>query len=136
MIAMPQHWGRAIYQSLLALVALVVVVVIAWGLISGRFWAWRADVWKDKATQAAGEAVSQKANATSARAAASNAIETRERIARVVVEVRDRSDARAERIESHADTAADVGELDPAVLRELADAEAEYRAASARLRRP
>jgi hypothetical protein len=127
--------GDTAFRWIVATLVLILVGSLAYGLVSGKFWAWRAHRAEDKAQQAADRAQTEAGNAQGARDASRNDAETRGRIDRIVVDVRDNTGQRAERIEAHAKPDAASGEPDPDVLRDIADGEAEYRAAAARLQR-
>lgn len=126
--------GETAFRWIVAALVLLLIVSLGYGFLSGKFWAMRAERAEQRAEIAAARAKIEAANAKGARDSAQNATMTRERIDRIVVDVRDNTGQRAERIESHANPA-DTGEPDPDVLRDIEDGEAEYRAAAARLQR-
>lgn len=127
---------KTIGQYFANIVVLLLVLWVAWAFISGAFARWQLGRAKARAETAEAAARIERANAQGARAGAQIATDTRGRIDTLVVEVRDKTAQRADRIEQHADPDADTGKPDPDVLRDLEDAEAEYRAAASRLQRP
>lgn len=129
--------GETVYRLVLAGLLLVAIGWTAWAFVSGRWWAWRADVWKERAQAAADAARQERANARSADAGAANATATRQGMDTATGAVRAETEAAAERIERHAhpDNPAAVDDAGAELVRELDDAEARARAAADRLQR-
>jgi hypothetical protein len=127
--------GDTVFRWIVAGLVLALLGSLVYGFTVGKFWAFRAHRAEAKAVQAADRAQVEAGNAQGARASADNAAQTRDRMDRIVFEVRDNTGQRAERIESHAKPDAAGSVPDPDVLRDIQDAEADYRAAAARLQR-
>jgi biopolymer transport protein ExbB/TolQ len=118
-----------------AALLLIVVAVLAWSLITGRFWQWRADVWKGRAQEATQAAEQAQAKADSADAGAANATETRQEMDAALDKTRTETKSSVERIKNHAPVAEPVPDasLDAGILRELEEGDRAYRAAADRL---
>lgn len=119
------------------LVALVAVAT--WGVFSGKFYAWRANVWKERAETAAGKAVIEQRRAEAAEASVGIARETQEGMDNIRVEVVLPAEQSAQRIEAKADEHETVRAqperaVDNDVLRELAEGRDAYSAAAGELR--
>ena len=127
--------GDTVFRWIVALLILTLLGSLVYGFTVGKFWAFRAHRAEDKAERASNRAQVEAGNAQGARASADNAAQTRARMDHIVFEVRDNTGQRAERIESHAKPTAADSAPDPDVLRDIQDAEADYRAAAARLQR-
>lgn len=125
----------SIYALLAALVA-----VACWGVFSGKFYAWRANVWKERAEQAAAEAIIAQRQAATAETSQAIANDTQQAMDNVRVEVVLPAEQSAQRIEAKADEQESAGhepasDVDSDILREVDEAEAGYSAAADRLRR-
>jgi hypothetical protein len=115
--------------------ALLIVGGLAFGLISGKFWTWRAHVWKDRAVAAAADAKVERKNADDANAGARNATVTRERIDLVISDTREAMEASATKIEDKAAPYDESDEpVDADVLAEIEAAEKRAAAAGKRIR--
>lgn len=118
------------------LVALVAVAT--WGVFSGKFYAWRANVWKERAEVAAGKAVMQQQRAEAAETSNEIAADTHDRMAQVPVVVIQPAEQSAQRIEAmahehQADRPAEPA-VDDDIVRELAEGRDAYSAAAGELR--
>lgn len=128
--------GATLGEQVFRAVVLVLVIVLVYQWAAGSIGWWRADVWKDRAGENKAAAEQAQANAVSANAGAANATETRQKVDVVISTVPAKAEASAQRIEAReTPSAADAGPVDPYILRELEDAEAEARAAADRLQR-
>lgn len=118
------------------LVALVAVAT--WGVFSGKFYAWRANVWKERAEVAAGKAVIEKRRAEIAETSNAIASDANDRMAQVPVVVIQPAEQSAQRIEAKAHENEDAGRPEPAVdddiVRELSEGRDAYSAAAGELR--
>lgn len=119
------------------LVALVAVAT--WGVFSGKFYAWRANVWKERAETAAGRAITQERRANAAETSNAIATETADRMAQVPVVVIQPAEQSAQRIEAMANEHQADRPAEPAVdddiVRELSEGRDAYSAAAGELRR-
>lgn len=119
---------------LLWALAIFLLLLIGWGLLSGRFWAWRAEFWKERAVEAADRAAVAERQAESTEQGAANATYTRQQMDAGTVTVRIEAEESAQRIEAHVPSNVDrAAEPDADVLRELEAADRAYRAAADRL---
>lgn len=124
--------GQTVYTSIVAALLLIAVAMLAYG----QYQSWRSGTWKGRAEQAATAAKVAQGNADSANAGAANASATRTNIDAGTFTVRVETEQSAGRIEAHEPpSAAAVRPADPDILRELADAERQARAAADRLQR-
>lgn len=126
--------GQTVYQIVFGALLLIVVGQFLWG----KFHSWRSGTWKERATDAQEAATQAQANADSADAGASNATTTRQNIDAGTVTVRVETEQSAQRMESYANRAAPVADLDPIdpdIVRELEQAESRARSAAAGLQR-
>ena len=118
------------------LVALVAVAT--WGVFSGKFYAWRADVWRQRAETAAGKAVIEQRRAQVAETSHTIARDANDRMAQVPVVVIQPAEQSAQRIEAkayehQADRPAEPA-VDDDIVRELAEGRDAYSAAAGELR--
>lgn len=124
----------SIYALLAALVA-----VACWGVFSGKFYAWRANVWKERAEQAAGQAVYEQRRAEAAETGNVIARDTSERMANVTPIIVYPAEQSAQRIEAKAYEQEAAGRVEPAVdddiLRELAEGRDAYTSAAGGVQR-
>ena len=129
--------GQTIYNYIAAGVLLFVVALIAWGLISGKFWKWKAERAEDRADVAEANAAVAQGNAISANAGAENATITRGNMDAGSLNIRFITDQAATRAENHDDSnpVGDDGALPADLVRELDEADDRARAAANRLQR-
>lgn len=127
--------GRVIVAGFVGLCFLAILCGLVYAQFGAKFWAWRAEHWRDKAVEYAEQAKVEAANARSANAGAVNATVTRENIDAGTLTIKVETEQSAERIEQHAqpDTADDPADAD--ILQELDAAESRVRAAQDRLQR-
>lgn len=120
---------------------LILFGVICYGVLAGKFWAWRASVWKDRAEEAAGEVVVAQRQAKSSEQGAANATLTREQMDLLMAIGRGAAGDSAGRMDDYANrpdrptAPGDDDVPDDVVLQELEGAEDAYRAAADRLQR-
>lgn len=108
---------------------------VGWGQVKGKFWAWRADVWKERAQDAAERAERDRQLYDHSDAGAANATATRTNTDAAVGATRAATEASAQRIEHEADVPGALGaDLDRLPV-ELEEGAAAYRAAARRLQR-
>ena len=131
-------WG--IKGTAMAALAAVLVLVMIWGAVSGRWYVWRAQVWRDRAVAAAEQAKAQAAIATRSQTTIDVGQVAQERIDRVQIEVIQPAEQSAQRIDRVRDESENVavpaGALpDADVVRELEAGAEAYAGATSDLRR-
>lgn len=129
--------GKTIYNVVAAVLALLFVAALAYVLISGRFWKWKAERAETRADNAEAVAETATKNADNANGAAENASLTRGRMTGQTLDIRVTTEQAATRAENYGDpdTIDAASGLPADLVRELDDAEDRTRAAEDRLRR-
>lgn len=129
--------GQTIYNYIAAGVLVFVLLLVAWGIISGKFWKWKAQRAEDRADVAEANAEVAQGNAISANAGAENATVTRGNMDAGSLNIRFITDQAATRAENHDDSnpVRDDGALPDDLVRELDEADDRARAAANRLQR-
>lgn len=127
--------GKVVVWSFAGLMVLLVLCGLIYAQFGAKFWAWRAEVWKDRAVEYAEQAKVEQANSKSSNQGFANATATRQNMDAGTITVRVETQESAERIETHAqpDTADDPADDD--ILSELSEAESRYGASADRLQR-
>jgi hypothetical protein len=129
--------GKTIY-NIVALVALAgLLLFFGWGVLTGKYWQWKADRMETRAENAEAIAGVATANANNANGAASNASTTRGNMDGQTVEVRIHTDDAARRAESYVPNDLDSvdGGVPADIVRELENAHDRARSAADRLQR-
>ena len=118
---------------------IALVLVATWGVFSGKFYAWRANVWKDRAEVAAGRVLVERQRADTAETSNTIARDTSERMANVTPIIVYPAEQSAQRIEAKAYEQEAAGRVEPAVdddiLRELAEGRDAYTSAAGGVQR-
>lgn len=128
--------GKTIYNYVAAVVLLIVIIWVGWGLATGKYWKWKADRLETRAENAEAVAATATVNAENANGSAANATATRAGMDGQTIEIRVRTEDAARRIETHVPTDVDADGAVPAdILRELESAHDRAGAAADRLQR-
>lgn len=127
--------GKTIYNVLVFLAALGLVGYLAFSMIAGKFWHWRADKANDRADHAEAVAAVQTRNATNADGSAANATITRDNMDRGKLEITVRTEQAAEKYDNATTIVSDSGDLDPDLVRDVEAARDRARSAADRLQR-
>lgn len=128
--------GKTIYNTLAAVALLGVLSWVGWGIVSGKYWKWKADRLEDRAELAEENAKTAQGNAHSADVGAANASQTRATMDGGTFEIRLTTDAAAGRAESYDAINDDSSDSLPAdLVRELDAAKDRAGAAANRLQR-
>lgn len=107
----------------------------AWGQVKGKFWAWRADVWKERAQTAAENAERQRKLYDHSDFGAGNATRTRRQTDKNVTNTRGETESSAQRIEHETAAPRPLGAGPYRMPVELEKGAAAYGAAADRLQR-
>jgi len=127
--------GKTIYNGLVFVAILGLAGYIGVGIVSGKFWHWRADRADARADRAEAVAEVQTRNAANAEGAAENASFTRDNMDRDRIEITLKTEQAATRAENATTTVGNDGGLDPDLLRELEAARNSAGSAANRLQR-
>lgn len=129
--------GKTIYNTLAALAILAVLTAVGFGVITGKFWKWKAGRAEDRAENAEAVAETATTNAQNANGSAENASMTRGRMDGGTFEIRLTTDQAATRAENYDDSndVRDASGLPVDLVRELESAEDRAGAAADRLQR-
>lgn len=135
--------GLTLKQYLMLAAALLIAGVLGWSQLKGKWYAWRASVWKERAEEWSAIAKTQERRAKDADGAAQNASQTRANTDAAVTGTRNATEASAQRLESEQENPPPLGAgtaASAAARRVPADVEfqegaAAYRAAADRLQR-
>lgn len=128
-------WPATVRIVLAAVLVAALLALMGWGLLSGKWYAWRAEVWKDRAVAAAKVAETAQREAKSSDQGAANATHTRQAMDEITITVRTEAEQSAHRIETHVPSSPAADRVDADILRELEAGDDTYRAAADRLQR-
>lgn len=128
-------------EWVIAAAVALLVAAFGWQQIKGKFWAWRADVWKDRAASAAADAEFQKQVRARHEAARENTNVTRTRTDVAVGQARAQAEHDAQEAEREQENPPALGAAPSDVermgrlRRDYEEGTAGYRAAADRLQR-
>jgi hypothetical protein len=127
--------GKTIYNGLVFVAIIGLAGYIGLGIVSGKFWHWRADKANERADRAEAVAETASRNAANADGSAQNATFTRDNMDRDRIEITLKTEQAATRVENATTTVGDDGGLDPDLMRELEAARDNAGSAARRLQR-
>lgn len=127
--------GKTIYNSLVFAAVLFLVVYVGFGMVSGKFWHWRADKANERADRAEAVAEVAQHNADNANGSAENAAITRSNMDQGKLTITVKTEQAAEKYDGATTVVDDDGSLDVDLVRDIQAARNRAGAAADRLQR-